>query len=203
MSRIPSLDLAVVGNGALAALVDKEGRMVWCCWPRLDGDPIFCALIDGSQEERGLFAFRPDESYTTEQQYERNTAILRTVVTTPSGSVRHHRFCAVVPYFRAHAPPADDHPPHRAAHRTMPVASDFAAAARLWRAHAQCRAGLQPYQLRRRRQRVQGYDRRVGQLCAERKRLRADPAAALHSSSRRNAAGRTRAHLHGFCGPHP
>ena len=50
MSRKPSLDLAVIGNGALAALVDAQGRMVWCCWPRLDGDPIFSALIDGDQD---------------------------------------------------------------------------------------------------------------------------------------------------------
>ena len=96
MSRKPSLNLAVIGNGALAALVDSDGRMVWCCWPRLDGDPIFCALIDGAQEERGLFAFRPDESYTVEQSYERNTAILRTVVTTRVRLLRHHRFRAAV-----------------------------------------------------------------------------------------------------------
>lgn len=106
MSRKPSLDLAVVGNGALAALVDREGRMVWCCWPRLDGDPIFCALIDGSQEERGLFAFRPDETYTAEQKYERNTAILRTVVTTPSGSYAVTDFAPLFPTAgRVHRPP--------------------------------------------------------------------------------------------------
>ena len=60
--------------------------MVWCCWPRLDGDPIFCALIDGDKRERGLFAIALDEPSTAVQSYERNTAILRTVVTSESGS---------------------------------------------------------------------------------------------------------------------
>ena len=106
MSRKPSLNLAVIGNGALAALVDSDGRMVWCCWPRLDGDPIFCALIDGAQEERGLFAFRPDESYTVAQSYERNTAILRTVVTTASGSFAITDFAPLFPISgRMHRPP--------------------------------------------------------------------------------------------------
>ena len=80
-----SLDLAVIGNGALAALIDADARIVWCCWPRLDGDPIFAALIDGAGE-RGVFSVLPDESFTTEQSYLRNTAILRTVVTTASGA---------------------------------------------------------------------------------------------------------------------
>jgi GH15 family glucan-1,4-alpha-glucosidase len=85
LTRKPSLDLAVIGNGALASLIDRQGRMVWTCWPRLDGDPIFCALIDASQEERGLFAIAPDEDFSVEQTYVRNTAILRTVVTLQSG----------------------------------------------------------------------------------------------------------------------
>ena len=106
MSRKSSLDLAVIGNGALAALVDAEGRMVWCCWPRLDGDPIFSALIDGDQDERGLFSFAPDESYTTEQHYERNTAVLRTVVTTASGSFAVTDFAPLFPISgRVHRPP--------------------------------------------------------------------------------------------------
>jgi len=85
LSPSPSLDLAVIGNGALAALIDRTGRMVWTCWPKLDGDPIFCALIDGDQEDQGLFAIVPDEKFSVEQSYERNTAILRTVITLESG----------------------------------------------------------------------------------------------------------------------
>jgi hypothetical protein len=34
------LNLAVIGNSAIAALVDLRARIVWCCYPRFDGDPI-------------------------------------------------------------------------------------------------------------------------------------------------------------------
>ena len=36
-----SLDLAVIGNCVVSALIDKQGRHVWHCHPRLDADPIF------------------------------------------------------------------------------------------------------------------------------------------------------------------
>ena len=39
------LNLAVIGNCTLGALVDRWGRYVWCCYPRLDGDLIFCNLL--------------------------------------------------------------------------------------------------------------------------------------------------------------
>ena len=43
-----SLDCGVIGNCAFSALVDRMGRMVWCCLPRFDGDPVFNALLDPS-----------------------------------------------------------------------------------------------------------------------------------------------------------
>src|SRR5215472_2029309 len=36
-----SLNLGVIGNCRTAALLDTRGRLVWWCFPRLDGDPIF------------------------------------------------------------------------------------------------------------------------------------------------------------------
>jgi GH15 family glucan-1,4-alpha-glucosidase len=81
----PSLDLAVIGNCAVAGLVDSDGRLVWGCWPRLDGDPIFCALIDGDNPDKGFFAIESDEETTSRSAYLRNTAILRTSVSTSSG----------------------------------------------------------------------------------------------------------------------
>ena len=41
----PSLDLAMIGNCSFAALVDKMARIVWCCLPRFDGDPVFHSLL--------------------------------------------------------------------------------------------------------------------------------------------------------------
>ena len=49
MSRPP--DLAVVGNGRIAALVNNQGQLVWWCFPRFDSDPVFCRLIAGDEEK--------------------------------------------------------------------------------------------------------------------------------------------------------
>src|ERR1700744_6166438 len=43
-----SLNCGVVGNCAFSALIDKMGRIVWCCLPRFDGEPVFNALLDDS-----------------------------------------------------------------------------------------------------------------------------------------------------------
>ena len=53
MSTPQPLDLAVIGNGRTAALVDRKARIVWWCFPRFDSDPLFCRLIAGD-EEKGL-----------------------------------------------------------------------------------------------------------------------------------------------------
>src|SRR5262249_28655358 len=45
------LDLAVIGNGRTAALVDPTARLVWWCYPRFDRDPIFCRLLSGDDEK--------------------------------------------------------------------------------------------------------------------------------------------------------
>lgn len=41
----PSLDLGVIGNSSSAALIDRNGSIVWMCAPRMDGDPVFCSLL--------------------------------------------------------------------------------------------------------------------------------------------------------------
>ena len=45
------LDLAVIGNGRTAALIDPMGRNVWWCFPRFDGDPLFCRLLTHDEEK--------------------------------------------------------------------------------------------------------------------------------------------------------
>ena len=42
---ISTLDMALIGNGQVSALVDAQGEIVWCCLPRYDGDPTFCSLL--------------------------------------------------------------------------------------------------------------------------------------------------------------
>ena len=73
----PSLNLGVIGNCAYSALIDGCGRIVWCCLPRFDGDPVFNALVDPS-ENGSLWAFELEDFARSEQAYEPNTAVLRT-----------------------------------------------------------------------------------------------------------------------------
>lgn len=86
MTNRASLDLAVIGNSNIASLIDRNGRIVWTCWPRIDGDPVFCSLVDGDDPRGGFFAIDFAEAATSEQSYVRNTAILRTVLTSESGA---------------------------------------------------------------------------------------------------------------------
>lgn len=86
MIKPPNLDLAVIGNGCIAALIDKLGTIMWACWPRIDGDPIFSALLDGNAPEAGYFSIELDEEAKSTQCYVRNTAIVRTEVTSASGA---------------------------------------------------------------------------------------------------------------------
>jgi GH15 family glucan-1,4-alpha-glucosidase len=82
-----ALDLAVIGNSNVAALIERSGRIVWMSWPRIDGDPIFCALLDGENPEDGYFSIEFDEETTaTVQSYDRNTAIVRTIHRSVSGA---------------------------------------------------------------------------------------------------------------------
>ena len=86
MIAAPSLNLAAIGNSNIAALIDRSGAIVWMCWPRIDGDPVFSALVDGEKPQSGFFSIELDEAGTGEQSYLRNTAVVRTVLSTPSGA---------------------------------------------------------------------------------------------------------------------
>ena len=85
MSR-PNLDLAPIGNCSVSALIDRSGRFVWACAPRVDGDPVFSALMDGDDPEHGFWAIELADMVTIEQAYVRNTAVLRTVMTDERGA---------------------------------------------------------------------------------------------------------------------
>ena len=74
-----TLDLAVIGNCVVSALIDRRGRHVWHCHPRLDGDPIFCSLLD--DEKGGFMDVEVENLASTHQAYDGNTAILRTTLT--------------------------------------------------------------------------------------------------------------------------
>ena len=73
------LDLAVAGNGTIAALIDRNARVSWLCWPRLDGDPVFCSLMDGTAPEHGFAEVDLVHRVGSAQRYRRNTAIVEDI----------------------------------------------------------------------------------------------------------------------------
>ena len=74
------LDLAVIGNGRTAALVEPGSRLVWWCFPRFDGDPIFSRLLAGD-EEKGFSDVVLENLADVKSNYVRNTAIVETILT--------------------------------------------------------------------------------------------------------------------------
>ena len=98
-----SLDLALVGNGRIAALIDPRGDVVWGCYPRIDGDPAFCALLGGAAtppDARGTWRIELDGQVAAEQTYLRNTAVLVTRLSDGSGGAIEIVDC--VPRFTQH-----------------------------------------------------------------------------------------------------
>lgn len=90
----PNLDLAPIGNCSISALIDRQGRYVWACAPRVDGDPVFSALMDGHDPEHGFWEIELEGQKRVDQAYVRNTPVLRTVLTAEDGaSVEIIDFC--------------------------------------------------------------------------------------------------------------
>jgi GH15 family glucan-1,4-alpha-glucosidase len=83
------LDLAPIGNCAVSALIDRSGRYVWTCAPRVDSDPVFSSLLSdrdpADEGVAGLWAIDLVGLVETQQSYERNTAVLRTVLIDGQG----------------------------------------------------------------------------------------------------------------------
>ena len=79
-----NLDLAIIGNSIIGALIDRQGRIVWSCLPRFDGDPVFCNLLAGDSSE-GVFEIEVLNTAKIEQAYIDNTAILVTTITDKEG----------------------------------------------------------------------------------------------------------------------
>ena len=93
-----TLDLWPIGNCQVSGLIDRQGRLVWGCVPRVDGDPLFSALLAGDRPEAGFWAIDLEDGVATEQHYLRNTPILVTRHRDDSGGeVEIVDFC---PYFR-------------------------------------------------------------------------------------------------------
>ena len=77
-----TLDLWPIGNCQVSALVDRAGRFVWGCTPRVDGDPAFCSLLDDAppagDDAFGFWEIDLEGVIETKQHYLRNTPVLVT-----------------------------------------------------------------------------------------------------------------------------
>jgi GH15 family glucan-1,4-alpha-glucosidase len=76
-----NLNLWPIGNCQVSALVDDRGRFVWGCIPRVDGDPAFCALLNGEDDTVGVWDIALEDCVTTSQRYIGNTPVLITTHT--------------------------------------------------------------------------------------------------------------------------
>lgn len=94
-----NLDLAAIGNCAVAALIDCDARIVWWCMPRLDGDPVFCNLLAGNSDW-GFADVDLADRVECKRSYLRNTAMLETVLTDKDGA--QVRITDFAPRFRNH-----------------------------------------------------------------------------------------------------
>lgn len=84
---MPSLELGIIGNCTIAALVDAKASIVWNCFPRLDGDAVFQSLVNGNDGIDGEFSLSLVDQVHTEQIYLPNSAILRTLLSDRHGGL--------------------------------------------------------------------------------------------------------------------
>jgi GH15 family glucan-1,4-alpha-glucosidase len=74
-----NLELALIGNCAVSALVNEYADIVWMCIPRFDGEPVFNSLLhESGADTAGQFSIELHDFKSAEQYYEHNTAILIT-----------------------------------------------------------------------------------------------------------------------------
>lgn len=88
---LPIEDHGLIGDGATAALIGRDGKLSWLCIPRFDAPPLFCGLLDASRG--GGFTVAPDEIVESRQIYEPDTAVLITEIRCRTGVVRLRDFC--------------------------------------------------------------------------------------------------------------
>jgi GH15 family glucan-1,4-alpha-glucosidase len=87
-------DHGLIGDGATAALVGRDGTVAWLCAPRFDSPPIFCGLLDHARG--GAFRIEPDGLREAAQWYEPDSPILVTEMRCTEGTLRVTDCCPVI-----------------------------------------------------------------------------------------------------------
>jgi GH15 family glucan-1,4-alpha-glucosidase len=71
---LPIEDHGLIGDGATAALVGRDGSITWLCAPRFDSPPLFCAILD--RNRGGAFEVAPEGLEASRQFYEGDSGVL-------------------------------------------------------------------------------------------------------------------------------
>lgn len=77
-----NLNLALIGNCTISALIDSHAEIVWCCMPSFDSNPIFASLLSEPKKEliNGIYRIDLADFSHCEQHYQKNTAIVETIL---------------------------------------------------------------------------------------------------------------------------
>ena len=99
MSRTPIAEHALLSDCHSAALVDRDGTVVWWCPQRFDSPSVFGALLD---DAAGRFRVGPAEPARVERRYLDGTLVLATTFRTASGTLELTEALALGTGVRAH-----------------------------------------------------------------------------------------------------
>jgi GH15 family glucan-1,4-alpha-glucosidase len=87
------LDFGLIGNCQISALIDKKGKVAWCCMPRFDSQAMFAALLDKEEGRGGYWCIEPvsddgGRGWEIRQHYLRNTNVLATIFTSADNTTQ-------------------------------------------------------------------------------------------------------------------
>jgi hypothetical protein len=84
MSDLPIADHALLSDRHSAALVTRDGSIVWLCFPRFDSESVFASILD---DGAGHWSIRPTAPSRSTRAYVAGTMVLRTTFHTDEGSL--------------------------------------------------------------------------------------------------------------------
>ena len=91
---LPIEDYGLIGDGATAALIGRDGAVVWLCLPRFDSPPLFCSVLDHARG--GAFRIAPDGLRESAQCYEPDSAVLVTEMRCAEGTLHIRDCCPLI-----------------------------------------------------------------------------------------------------------
>ena len=91
---LPIEDHGLIGEGATAGLIGRDGTLSWLCLPRFDSPPVFCGILD--TDRGGGFTVAPEEIVESRQMYEPDSAVLITEMRCRTGVLRLRDFCPLM-----------------------------------------------------------------------------------------------------------